>query len=85
MMHCKQFLILIVLCGTVLLSGCGEFFQKKTTELESKAVIRDISRVRENPHIGNPLPASYLQGPRRLAVADGVKLFYFTKYMPVGI
>lgn len=76
--------LLIGLCSLVLVSGCGEFFEKKTTELESKAVIRDISRVRENPHIGNPLPAVYLQEPRRLPVADGVKLFYFTKYIPVG-
>ncbi len=66
------------------LSGCGEFFEEKSTELESKAVIRDISRVRENPHVGNPLPDVYLHPPRRLPVADGVKLFYFTKYMPVG-
>lgn len=72
------------LCLAITLGGCGEFFEKKTTELESKAVIRDISRVHENPHVGNPLPDVYLQPPQRLHVADGVKLFYFTKYMPVG-
>lgn len=66
------------------LSGCGDFFEKKSTELESRAVIRDISRVRENPHVKNPLPETYLEPPRRLKVEDGVKLFYFTKYQPVG-
>jgi hypothetical protein len=66
------------------LSGCGDFFNKKTTELESKAVIRDISRVLENPHIGNPLPPEYLEPPKRLPVEDGIKLFYFTKYIPTG-
>lgn len=67
-----------------ILAGCGEFFEKKTTELESKDVIQEISRVRENPNVGNPLPDVYLEGPRRLHVEDGVKLFYFTKYLPVG-
>ena len=66
------------------LAGCGEFFEKKSAELESKEVIQDISRVRENPNVGNPLPDVYLEGPRRLHVEDGVKLFYFTKYLPVG-
>lgn len=68
----------------MVLGGCGDLFEKKSTEVESKAVIRDISRVRENPHVGNPLPQVYLDGPKRLRVDDGVKLFYFTKYMPVG-
>ena len=85
MTHSKDILIILAsVCLTTLLGGCGEFFQKKTTELESKAVIRDISRVRENPHVGNPLPQVYLDGPKRLPVADGVKLFYFTKYLPTG-
>ena len=68
----------------IVLAGCGDFFAEKPTELESKAVIRDIARVRENPHIGNPLPQVYREGPKRLKVEDGVKLFYFTKYQPVG-
>jgi hypothetical protein len=68
----------------LLLGGCGDFFEKKTTELESRAVIRDISRVLENPHVANPLPPEYLEEPKRLPVDDGVKLFYFTKYTPSG-
>lgn len=52
--------------------------------MESKAVLRDISRVQENPNVGNPLPDIYRQAPQRLEVADGVKLFYFTKYLPAG-
>jgi hypothetical protein len=73
----------VCLLATVL-AGCGEFFEKKTTELESKEVIQDISRVRENPNTGNPLPDVYIETPRRLYVEDGVKLFYFTKYLPAG-
>lgn len=67
-----------------LLTGCGDFFEKQPTELESRAVIRDIARIEENPNVGNPLPAVYLEPPKRLHVEDGVKLFYFTKYLPVG-
>lgn len=74
--------VAIILAGV--LSGCGDFFERKPTELESRAVLRDIARIRENPHVGNPLPSIYTEGPKRLKVEDGVKLFYFTKYMPVG-
>src|SRR3972149_124367 len=83
MMYSKN--VLIILMGFWLaagLGGCGDFFEKKTTELESKAVIRDISRVRENPHVGNPVPQIYQNGPQRLSVEDGVKLFYFTRFLP---
>ena len=64
------------------MSGCGDFFAKKSTEIESKAVIRDIARVRENPHIYNPLPEMYRSAPQRLALSDGVRMFYFTKHHP---
>lgn len=66
----------------IAMSGCGDFFAKKSTEIESKAVIRDIARVRENPHIYNPLPEMYRSAPQRLALSDGVRMFYFTKHHP---
>lgn len=72
------------LCLGFSLCGCGDFFEAKPTELEAKALLRDISRVRENPHVGNPLPQVYLEEPKKLKVEDGIKLFYFTKYTPVG-
>lgn len=62
--------------------GCGDFFARKPTEIESKSVIRDIARVRENPHIYNPLPEMYRSAPRRLVLEDGVRMFYFTKHHP---
>jgi hypothetical protein len=84
-MTITKHLALLLACLCLLgVSGCSEFFEKKTTELESKAVIRDISRVRENPHVGNLVPEVYRMPPQRLQVVDGVKLFYFTKYMAVG-
>ncbi|MHC5083756.1 MAG: hypothetical protein ACYTET_07445, partial [Planctomycetota bacterium] len=76
--------MVLALSLSVIMAGCGDFFEKKPIELETKAILRDISRVRENPHVGNALPQVYLDPPKRLEVEDGVKLFYFTKYMPVG-
>ncbi|MCD6175192.1 MAG: hypothetical protein J7K65_05415 [Planctomycetes bacterium] len=76
--------ILSVFLLAVLLGGCGDFFDKTPTDLESKAILRDISRVKENPDVGNPLPSVYLEDPKRLKVEDGVKLFYFTQFTPVG-
>lgn len=73
----------MILAGACLvMSGCGDFFAKKPTELESKMVIRDIARVRENPHIYNPLPSMYRTAPSRLPLEDGVRMFYFTKHHP---
>lgn len=72
----------------VFVSGCttqekaSDFFARKPIELESKLVLRDISRVRENPHIYNPLPEMYRQPPKRLESEEGVKLFYYTKHHP---
>lgn len=76
---------LIILSGlafafVILLSGCGDFLASKPTDIESRLIIDDISRIRENPHVNNPLPEIYTNPAQRLAVADGVKLFYFTKH-----
>ncbi|MEJ5258957.1 MAG: hypothetical protein WHS88_02080 [Anaerohalosphaeraceae bacterium] len=60
------------------------FFERKSTEIESRLILNELSQVRENPHIANPLPLLYRQPPIRLKVPDGVKLFYFTKHNPSG-
>ncbi len=58
------------------------FFERKSTEIESRAILNELSQIRENPHIANPLPDIYRDEPARLPVSDGVKLFYFTKHHP---
>ena len=70
----------LIFSFTFLLGGCGDFFASKPTDLESRLIIDDISRIRENPHVNNPLPEVYINPTQRLEVADGVKLFYFTKH-----
>jgi hypothetical protein len=64
-------------------SGCGDFFASKPTELESRAILSELSQVRESPHIDNPLPEMYRGPAKRVKVKDGVKLFYFTKHHTV--
>ncbi len=65
------------------LSGCGDFFEKKTTELETRRILTDLAQPREIPGLKNPLPEIYRSGPTRIPVSDGVKLFYFTKHHSV--
>jgi Bacterial type II and III secretion system protein len=73
--------IAAVLC----LSGCGDFFAKKPTELEARAILKDIGQITENPNIGNPLPEMYRGPAKRINFNSGVKLFYFTKNHTVDI
>ncbi len=61
------------------LSGCGDFFEKKSTELETKKTLDELSRIREIPDVNNPLPEIYREPAKKITVKNGVKLFYFTK------
>ncbi|MBN1456387.1 MAG: hypothetical protein JW912_00865 [Sedimentisphaerales bacterium] len=70
-----------VLC----LSGCGDFFTKKPTELEAKAILKDIGQIKENQNLQNPLPEMYRGPAKRINFNGGVKLFYFTKNHTVDI
>lgn len=84
--------VCLMLLG-LLFSGCRmhrelaeipEFFEEKPTELESRAILNELSQIPENPNIANVLPERYRQAPRRLRVEDGVKLFYFSRHHTVG-
>lgn len=68
--------------GLLVLSGCGDFFDKRPTEIQSMAILEELSQVRESPYIDNPVPAMYQQRATRLPIANGVKLFYFTQNHP---
>lgn len=68
----------------LMLGGCGDFFAQKPTEAESMEILQELSAVRENPQTENLPPEVYRQPPSRLAIKDGVKLFYFTKHHPAG-
>ncbi|HDS83784.1 MAG TPA: hypothetical protein ENN97_01095, partial [Phycisphaerales bacterium] len=68
----------------LLLSGCGDFFAQKPTEVQAREILEELGQVRESPHIQNPLPEVYRQPPARLHIREGTKLFYFTKHHPAG-
>ena len=76
-------LILQFLCAAFL-AGCEESFNDKPGELEARATLSDIEQTRANPSVNNPLPNLYLQPPKRVKVADGMKVFYFTREQPAA-
>jgi Flp pilus assembly secretin CpaC len=65
-------------------AGCGELFNKKPTEIESRAILNELGRIRENPNVMNPLPDAYRGPAKRMAAEGGVKVFYFAQNTPVA-
>jgi hypothetical protein len=63
----------------IFLVGCGDIFQKKPTEIESRAILDELEQVRENPNVINPMPDIYRGPSKRMTVENGVKVFYFAK------
>lgn len=61
-------------------TGCGDFFEKKPTEVETQEILTELEQVRENPYTKNPLPDIYKQPPKKLPSKEGVKLLYYTKH-----
>ncbi len=79
----KATIIVFTLIVVFSLTGCGEFFSEKATELQSQAILREISQIKENPNVRNPLPELYRSPPSKVVVHNGVKVFYFTKNLTV--
>lgn len=69
----------LLIAFSICLIGCGDFFAKKPTELESKAIVSDVGNIKPNPNVKNPLPLLYRGEAKRIKGNDGVKVFYFTK------
>ena len=72
----------VCLAGQLFLSGCGDFFEKKATEIETRRILNDLSEVKKSSYVNNKLPELYLSEPKRIKVDDGVKVFYFCKNLP---
>ena len=66
------------------LSGCGDFFESKPTELESRAILSEIGNVKVVPLPQTEVydvykePAKIIEG--KVGDKTDAKLFYFTKY-----
>jgi len=69
-----------LLAGLLFIGGCGSFFEKKTTELQTREILRELEHPREIPGLKNLLPEIYRQPPEIIPIKDGFKLFYFTKH-----
>jgi len=67
-------LIVVLLVG-----GCGDFFEKKSIEVQTREILNELEQVKENPNVGNPLPDMYRGPAQRIKTSNGVKLFYFTR------
>ena len=74
---------LVICC----LSGCGDFFESKSTELESKNLLRDLETVKITPGKDTPIPDAYREPPKIIETTLGerkdARLFYFTRYHTV--
>jgi len=71
----------------VCISGCGDFFESKPTELESQKTLRELSRVKPATGANIEIPSVYKEPPRIVEGTIGdktdAKLFYFSKYHTV--
>ncbi|MHC4216139.1 MAG: hypothetical protein ACYSWP_22525, partial [Planctomycetota bacterium] len=63
----------------VFLTGCGDFFAQKETRLQSQQIVSELSQIRENTNVTNPLPEFYRQEPELIEVTDGIKVVYYCK------
>jgi integrase/recombinase XerC len=41
----------VCLAGPLFLSGCGDFFEKKPTEIEARQILNELEKVKKSPHI----------------------------------
>lgn len=62
-------------------TGCGNFFSRKPTEIESREILNELERIKDNPFIANPMPELYKSEPKIVQVSDGFRIFYFAKQL----
>ena len=84
----SSFLKLLPLLAMFCLSGCGDFFAEKPTELESKNVLRELGQITPPDDSIYDIPAVYTEPPRivegKVGDMQDAKLFYFSKHHAVS-
>jgi Flp pilus assembly secretin CpaC len=77
----------ICVLTSVLITGCGDFFGTKPTEMESRNLLRELETVKMTPNLDIPLPEVYKQPPKIvetvLGDAKDARLYYFSRYHTV--
>jgi hypothetical protein len=76
-------IIFVVPVMAAMLGGCGDFFAHKPTELQSRTILRDLSKIETVPDPNLEIPAFYQAPPEILSTKKGFKLFYFTRHHTV--
>ncbi len=65
----------------LLYPGCGNFFSRKPTEIETREILKELETVKNNPFVANPMPDLYKSEPEVVQVSDGYRIFYFAKQL----
>jgi len=76
-------MVFLVLGMTLVLSGCGDFFAHMPTELQSRTILEELSKIETVPDPNVEIPAIYQAPPEILSTKKGFKLFYFTRHHTV--
>ena len=75
----KGVLFAAVLLAGVGVSGCADFFNEKSTEIQSENILRDLSRIRVLPDPNVIEPEIFQLPPKVLVEKDCAKLYYFVR------
>lgn len=77
----------VCILTSVMITGCGDFFGTRPTELESQNLLRELETVKLTPNLDIPLPDVYKQPPKIvetvLGDAKDARLYYFSRYHTV--
>lgn len=80
----KSFALFIALATVVCISGCGDFFDKKPTELHSRRILEELRQVKPVPDANVYIHPRYIDPPKIVKQIVGGseewKLFYFCKH-----
>jgi len=64
----------------LLLGGCGSPLFRKTTEIETGRILKDLSKIKVISEKAAEIPEIYKKPPQIVAGKDCVRLIYFTRY-----
>jgi type II secretory pathway component GspD/PulD (secretin) len=68
----------------ITICGCGSFFAEKPTELQSRLIINELSKIEPVSDANAPIPEIYRKPPKIMETEKGIRLFYFARYQSVA-
>ena len=68
----------------IAICGCGSFFAEKPTELQSRLIINELSKIEPVPDVNAPIPEIYRNPSKIMETHQGIRLFYFARYQPIN-